>query len=325
MKEIANVPMLNNRPLRVLTWHVHGNYLYYLTQAPHEFYVVTKPGHPPGYAGRVGVLPWGPNVHEVDSEAVASGEFDVVVYQQRSHWEQDRLTLLSDAQRRLPRIYIEHDPPQEAPFAQRHWVDDPGALLVHVTPFNALMWDSGATPTRVIEHGVLVPDSARYTGELARGIVVVNHLRGRGRRLGADVFETARERVPLDLVGMDAQSLGGIGEISNVELPAFVSQYRFFFNPIRWTSLGLAIVEAMTVGVPIVGLATTELPSVIRDGHNGFVDTRLDRLVECMHMLIDDPALARELGEAARRTACERFGIARFAHDWDLALREVAA
>jgi len=315
----------NSRPLRVLTWHVHGNYLYYLTQAPHEFHVVTKLGRPPGYAGRAGVLPWGPNVHEVPAHEVALRDFDVVVYQQRSHWEDDRLTLLSEAQRRLPRVYIEHDPPQEAPFAQRHWVDDPGALLVHVTPFNALMWDSGATPTRVIEHGVVVPEDARYRGETARGITVVNHLRQRGRRLGADIFEAVRECVPLDLVGMDAQSLGGLGEIPNTQLASFVANYRFFFNPIRWTSLGLAIVEAMTVGLPIVGLATTELASVIHDGENGFVDTRVDRLVECMRALIADPKLARHLGEAARRTACERFGIERFAHDWDLALREVTA
>ncbi|POR45802.1 glycosyl transferase family 1 [Paraburkholderia eburnea] len=321
--------MRNPRPLRVLTWHVHGNYLYYLTQAPHEFHIVTKPGHPPGYAGRVGALPWGANVHEVAAQEVVSREFDLIVYQHRSHWEHDRLDLLSEAQRRLPRVYIEHDPPQEAPFAQRHWVDDPGTLLVHVTPFNALMWDSGKTPARVIEHGVLVPGDARYRGDRvgnrARGIVVVNHLRERGRRLGADVFEAARRDVPLDLVGMDAQSLGGIGEIPNPDLPAFIAPYRFFFNPIRWTSLGLAIVEAMTVGLPIVGLATTELASVVRNGENGFVDTRLDKLVESMRALIHDPALARQLGDAARRTALERFAIDRFAHDWDVALREVAA
>ncbi|XXA05371.1 glycosyltransferase family 4 protein [Paraburkholderia sp. A3BS-1L] len=317
--------MHRTKPLRVLTWHVHGNYLYYLTQAPHEFHVVTKPGRPPGYAGRSGVLPWGNNVREVSAEDVASSEFDVIVYQQRSHWETDRLNLLSEAQRRLPQVYIEHDPPQEAPFAQRHWVDDPNALLVHVTAFNQLMWDSGATPTRVIEHGVLVPEHARYTGGTPRGIVVVNHLRERGRRLGADIFDTVRREVPLDLAGMDARSLGGLGEIANPELPGFMARYRFFFNPIRWTSLGLAIVEAMTVGLPIVGLATTELASVIRDGENGFVDTRTARLVQCMRTLIDDPALARQLGDAARRTARERFGIARFARDWDLALREVAA
>lgn len=315
----------NRRPLRVLTWHVHGNYLYYLTQAPHEFHVVAKPGYPPGYAGRAGVLPWGDNVHEVAADEVAKREFDVIVYQHRQHWERDRFDILNDAQRRLPRVYVEHDPPQEAPFAQRHWVSDRDALLVHVTPFNQLMWDSGETPTRVIEHGVLVHEHARYTGTTPRGIVVVNHLRERGRRLGADVFETVRRQVPLDLVGMDAQSLQGIGEIPNTDLPRFVAQYRFFFNPIRWTSLGLAIVEAMTVGVPIVGLATTELASVIRDGENGFVDTRVERLVERMRALIDDPALARKLGDGARKTALERFGIERFAADWDRALREVAA
>ena len=317
--------MRRSKPLRVLTWHVHGNYLYYLTQAPHEFHVVTKPGHPPGYAGRAGVLPWGPNVHEVDASEVASREFDVIVYQHRSHWDGDRLHLLSDRQRRLPRVYIEHDPPQEEPFAQRHWVDDPGTLLVHVTHFNQLMWDSGATPTRVIEHGVVVPEGVRYTGDTPRGIVVVNHLRGRGRRLGADVFEAAREQVPLDLVGMDAQSVGGIGEIPNLDLAAFTARYRFFFNPIRWTSLGLAIVEAMTIGMPIVGLATTELASVIRDGENGIVDTRLDRLVGAMRELIADPDEARRLGDAARRTALERFHIDRFVHDWDDALRAVCA
>ncbi|MBB5447679.1 hypothetical protein HDG38_006324 [Paraburkholderia sp. WSM4177] len=69
-----------------------------------------------------------------------------------------------------------HDPPQENPFEQWHWVDDPGTLLVHVTHFNRLMWDSGVTPTRVIEHGVVVPDGVRYNGELQRGIVVVNHI-----------------------------------------------------------------------------------------------------------------------------------------------------
>ena len=32
------------RPLRVFTWHVHGNYLYYLSQANAEFYLPVKPG-----------------------------------------------------------------------------------------------------------------------------------------------------------------------------------------------------------------------------------------------------------------------------------------
>ncbi|MGV7242095.1 glycosyltransferase family 4 protein [Caballeronia sp. M23-90] len=313
------------RRLRVLTWHVHGNYLYYLTQAHHDFHLVTKPGNPPGYAGAGGVLPWGANVHEVPAEQVASQEFDVILFQHKTQWDDDRVNLLSDAQRRLPRVYIEHDPPQENPFEQRHWVDDSNTLLVHVTHFNKLMWDCGATPTRVIEHGVIVPDGVRYTGEKERGIVVINHLRQRGRRLGNDVYADVIKHVPLDLVGMDAQSAGGLGEIGNLELAAFSAQYRFFFNPIRWTSLGLAIVEAMTIGMPIIGLATTELATVIRNGESGYIDTNVAALVDAMQRLIRDPKEARLLGDGARKVAIERFHIDRFAADWNETLRHVTS
>ena len=52
------------------------------------------------------------------------------------------------------------------------------------------MWDT-RNPCVVIEHGVPLPD--RPAGlERRAGIVVVNHLARRGRRLGADVFEAAR-------------------------------------------------------------------------------------------------------------------------------------
>ncbi|HWX11689.1 MAG TPA: glycosyltransferase [Trinickia sp.] len=316
--------MRHDRRVRVLTWHVHGNYLYYLAQAPHDFWLVTRPGNPSGHAGRTGVLPWGDNVHEVDAAEVPGRDFDVVLYQHRDHWEKDRLTVLDDAQRRLPRIYIEHDPPQCNPFCERHWVSDAETLLVHVTHFNRLMWDCGDTPTRVIEHGVVIPEDVRYTGELERGIVVVNDLASRGRRLGADIYRAVRERVPLDLVGMNAEQAGGLGEVGNLDLAAFAARYRFFFNPIRWTSLGLAVVEAMTIGMPIVGLATTELVTLIRNGENGFVATDVDALVQTMHALLGDAHEARRLGDGARRTALERFSIDRFVKDWCGALQEVA-
>src|ERR1700709_203592 len=107
------------RRLRILTWHVHGNYLYYLTQVPHDFYLVTKPGHPPGYAGKVGVLPWGGNVHEVPRDQVATQQFDVILFQHKTQGDDDRIPPLGEGQRRLPGVYLEHDPPQENAFEQR--------------------------------------------------------------------------------------------------------------------------------------------------------------------------------------------------------------
>jgi len=316
---------MQQRRLRILTWHVHGNYLWYLTQVPHDFFLATDAARSTHHSGASGILPWGANVHEVPVEQVARERFDVVLYQSRFEWDGDRHRFLSEAQRRGPTIYLEHDPPPEHPVDQRHWVDDPNVLLAHCTPFNALMWDSGRTPVRVIEHGIQLLQPAHYSGHVARGMVVVNNLGARGRRLGLDVYRDAAERVPLALYGMGSLELGGEGEVPNDRLPGTMAAHRFFFNPIRWTSLGIAILEAMMVGVPVVGLATTELTSVIRDGENGFIDTRVDRLVEAMQRLLDDPALARELGAAGQRTARERFGIERFVADWLDAFAAVAA
>src|SRR5690606_2926536 len=139
------------------------------------------------------------------------------------------------------------------------------------------------------------------SGELPRGIVVVNHLARRGRRLGYDVFAAARDAVPLDLVGMGAEEIGGIGEVRHDLLPAFAARYRFFFNPIRYTSLGLAVLEAMTIGVPMVGLATTARAAVITTGETGVVDTSLERLPLRMRELLEDADTARRIGEAGRR------------------------
>ena len=57
------------QPLRILTWHVHGSYLYYLTRARHDFFLPVRPGRPAGYGGRAGSFAWGDNVRDVLSRA----------------------------------------------------------------------------------------------------------------------------------------------------------------------------------------------------------------------------------------------------------------
>src|SRR5690606_8967602 len=94
---------------------------------------------------------------------------------------------------------------------------------------------------------------------------------------------------------------------------------------IRYTSFGLAVCEAMMAGMPIVGLATTEMASVIENGRNGFIDTNVDTLKARMTELLRDIDTARALGEAAHKTALQRFALSRFLADWDQTLRDVVS
>jgi hypothetical protein len=249
--------------------------------------------------------------------------FDAILFQSKTAYVEDQYELLTSIQRRLPRLYLEHDPPDD-PADSRHLVSDPEMHLVHVTHFNRLMWDNGETPTSVIEHGVPDP-GVTYSGELPRGLVAINDLPRRGRRVGADLVERIRRVIPLDVIGMNSEAAGGLGEISHEALPRFMSRYRFFFHPVRYTSFGLAVCEAMMIGLPIVALPVTEMPSVIRDGVSGYLDADPDRLMERMAALLADPEEARRVGERARRMARVRFSLERFTADWDRTLTECVA
>jgi glycosyltransferase involved in cell wall biosynthesis len=303
--------------LKIFTWHVHGSYLYYLSQGNYDIYVPVDDERSEGHIGRGSTFPFGDHVREVHVRDIPHTAFDCILFQSAQNYLRDQHELLTPEQRQLPKIYLEHDPPRQHPTDTRHIVDDPEILLVHVTYFNQLMWDNNRTPTMVIEHGVMTPEHTRYTGHLERGIVVVNNLAKRGRRLGLDIFNEVCRQVPLDLVGMNARELEGLGEITHTQLPEFISQYRFFFNPIRYTSLGLAVCEAMMLGVPIVGLATTELATIIRNGHSGFIDTHPARLVKKMQLLLHNPELAARIGEEGRKIAQRRFNILRFTREWE--------
>lgn len=306
----------------VLTWNVRPIYLYYLAHAPAEFYIPVTPDAPKGYPGRIPQIPWPDNVHEVPAEDVPSLELDAVLFQSRRNWLHDQHEILSTPQRRLPRVYVEHDPPGEHPTDACHCVDDPDVTIVHVTNFNRLMWDCGECRSTVIEHGVKVPEDARYTGELPCGLVVVNGVEG--RRQGADLIDRVRERVPLDVVGAGSERIGGLGAVERGRLPYLASHYRFLFSPVRYASPGLSVLEAMQCGLPVVGLATSEMAVAVRNGVSGYVDTDVEGLVERMIRLLDDPAAARRLGEGARRAARRRYGIERFSREWGQLLTALA-
>ena len=127
------------------------------------------------------------------------------------------------------------------------------------------MWDAGDTRTAVIEHGIVDPGH-RYTGELAR--------RGRGRqRAGAPapghrhrpaagvrpgrpagrVRHGHRRRWPsTSAPGVHARRRPAPAPACTREL----ARRRVYLHPSRWTSLGLSLLEAMQLGMPVVALAT---------------------------------------------------------------------
>ena len=107
------------------------------------------------------------------------------------------------------------------------------------------------------------------------------------------------------------------------ELIAVLAASDVFVCPSVYEPLGIVNLEAMAVGLPVVGSATGGIPDVIVDGETGLLvpieqvqdgtGTPIDParfeadLAERLTTLVTDPEAAKVMGEAARRRVEEHF------------------
>jgi hypothetical protein len=310
---------------------VHGSWTTSFVQGHHDYVVPLLPDRGPDGRGRAQTWDWPVNVREVPAEELADVPIDVVLLQRPHEPELLHRWTGRRAGVDLASVYVEHNTPSGPAAATRHPLADQDAItVVHVTSFNAVMWDCGRAPTAVVEHGVVDP-GYRYTGELGSLAVVVNEPVRRWRVAGTDLVLRMSDTVPVEVYGMGLDALvrrapqlaGSVHDLRQDELHDRIGHHRAYFHPYRWTSLGLALIEAMTAGLPVLGLPATAAPEAV-PGTAGVLSSDLDVLRRTARRWMHEPEEARERGRAARRFALERFGLHRFLDDWDVLLKEVA-
>jgi hypothetical protein len=323
--------------MKVLIWHVHGSWTTAFVQGGHEYLlpVVAGPGgdRSPDGLGRARTWAWPASAREVTPAQLREEDVDVVVLQRTRDLDLVREWLGREPGRDLPAVFLEHNAPDGSVPDTRHPLADRDDIpIAHVTHFNRLFYDNGRAPTTVIEHGIVDPGE-RWTGELSRAAVVVNEPVRRGRTTGGDLLPGLAAVAPVDVFGMGLTGLherygldpGRVAlhdDLPQAAMHAELARRRVYVHPVRWTSLGLSLLEAMHLGMPVVGLATTEAIEAVPP-EAGVLSTRPDRLWQAVRTYLHDEDAARLAGKAARAAALERYGLDRFLRDWDRLLREV--
>jgi hypothetical protein len=319
--------------MNILLWHVHGSWTNAFVQGPHTYLVPVTPDRGPDGLGRARTFSWPDSVKELSPEQLRDAPVDLVVLQ-RPHEAALAEQWLGGRRpgQDVPAVYLEHNAPDgDVPHTRHPCAGRDDLLLVHVTHFNRLFWDNGGTRTAVIEHGIVDPGH-RYTGRLARAAVVVNEPVRRGRTTGTDLLPALSDAVPLDVFGMRTEGLAehlGVApdrcrsaDLPQSELHGAMAERRVYIHPVRWTSLGLSLLEAMHLGMPVVALATTEAHEALPPG-TGVISTRPEILAAAARGYLLDPRAAAEDGARGRRAALERYGLKRFLDDWEHVMQEV--
>jgi hypothetical protein len=312
----------------VLVWHVHGSWMESFVAGPHRYFVPSSgDDEARGLCGRQ----W-PNAVEVAAGNLTDADVDLVVLQRPEELELTERWLGRRPGVDVPAIYVEHNAPRPSAVDSVHAVarrtDVP---LVHVTDFNRLMWDNGAAPTHVVNHGIHDPGPL-YSGEVASAATMINEPVRRSRTVGADLLLPLSRHVPIDVwgIGTDGLHAGGLGnsrvmgrgDLPAAHLMAEVARRRVYLHTARWTSLGLSLIEAMFLGMPIVAVASTMAPLVVPP-EAGVVSADVDTLGWAAEGFIADHGSAVAAGKAAREHAMAHFGIDRFLAEWDQLIEEV--
>ncbi|GAB3238554.1 glycosyltransferase [Glycomyces halotolerans] len=320
------------RPLRVLSWHVHGSWHHSFVRGRHEYLLPTLPERGPWGLGRAG-RPWPAGAVEVAADRLADTDVDVVVLQRPEEIELAERWLGRRPGIDVPAVYVQHNTPGETAATSRHVLADRRDItIVHVTEFNRLMWDCGDAPTTVIGHGIVDP-GPRYRGDLRRSVAVINEPVRRGRVAGADLLHPLAAAAPVDVFGINATELkteatGDRHEVvggDDLDLDSLhdeMARRRVYLHPARWTSLGLSLLEAMHLAMPVAVVAATAAAAFPPE--IGAVSCDPDALASRVGELMEDRDLAVAAGRAAREYALTNFGLDEFLRRWDSLLSRVA-
>lgn len=311
----------------VLAWHVHGSWLQSLVAGSHRYLVPVNEAKDPAGRGLLG-RDW-PNARETPVERLRDADIDLVVLQRP-----EEIDLVERWTGRRPgsdvaAVFVEHNAPRPSaadsvhPLAGRR--DIP---IVHVTDFNRLMWDNGAAPTRVIDHGIADP-GPQFTGAVAAAATMINEPLRRWRTVGADLLPELGAHTPIDVWGMGTTELAerawpgvsGRGDVTGSRLHQEVARRRVYLHTARWTSLGLSLLEAMFLGMPVVAVATTMAPLVV-PAEAGVVSADVKTLASALECFVSDLPAACAAGKAARDFAMAHFSLDRFLADWDRLIDE---
>ncbi len=95
------------------------------------------------------------------------------------------------------------------------------------------------------------------------------------------------------------------------DVAAWLRRATLLVHPVRWEGFGLAVLEAMLAGLPVVASDVSSLPELVLDGRTGLLVPPDDppALALAVGKALERP----ELGKAGRERARQEFSIARMA------------
>lgn len=307
-------------PLNILTFPTHERYETNLAKTGHNFYAVQANGIKDW---KTQYAPVPENYHLLDKnlgDRQIPNYLDIDIILSQNKFGQFQIAKQLARELHCPLISLEHTLPHmdwnASTRNERHMTGD---INVFISDYSISKWDmTEANNVRVIRHCVdseLFKPEEYASGRENRIISVVNDWINRDWCCNFQGWYRVTKDLPTFPVG-DTRGLSRPAK----DVPELVSMYansRIFINTSTISPVPSALLEAMSCGCACVTTATCMIPEIVENGVNGFITNDEKEMRDYLELLLRDEDLATRLGEAARQTIIDKFGVDRFVSEWN--------
>lgn len=315
-----------NRPLNILYANNHEGYSATLAKTGHNFYVLQ---HPKFHPWDTKERPIPPNFffltgNDIPQQLKTDIAFDLILSQNSI----DHYPILIQLARQLncPLLCAQHTLP---------WVDWDDKTIerigklpcdhdIFMADFSVGAWfrDLDDPNISVIKHGMDTDFWDGWIGGDKKIMTAVWNYPQRNRICGFDLYKEVTKDIPTNAWG-DSPGFSKMAKDAN-HLRELYRHASVFLNTTLWSTTPFGLLEAMSVGCPIVTTATTAIPEFVINESNGFITNDPTDMRKRLQQLIDNPELGKKIGNAGRQTIIEKFGEKRFLNEWNTVLRKVS-
>ena len=305
---------------RILLLNENEKFQNLLAQTGYDFMVANSKNAPP----------WNKMISEIPSNCALLGGndpagnlqidmgIDLIICQSRFNLYNDGTLGVLARNISAPIICAEYD------------FSDPGInpdfkLMVCGYPFNisvfpsnrlANSWshDKSMDRVRIVPLGVDTELFSGWVGDKGNILTMVDFYPQLGNFTGFDMWrKIAAQKLPVAPLGFSP------GFSSKPPMKDKIAAYRsagVFLNTSSWKSIPIELLEAMSVGCPIVTTNTADLPEIIKHDENALVGKDENELRDMCLLLLKDKDRARQLGVNARETILQNYKLEKFVDGW---------